>query len=121
MARTDGDRMNIFIISSVRNASPEYRKKLDDYVLCLESVGHSVYLPHRDTDQNGTGLNICKANRDAIIKSDEVHIFYTSVSQGTHFDMGVAFAFCKKIVVVENEKYGDGKSYPRMLDEWQVD
>jgi len=21
--------------------------------------------------------------------------------------------------VVENEKYGEGKSYPRMIDEWQ--
>ena len=49
---------------------------------------------------------------------DEVHIFYNPDSQGTHFDMGVAFAYRRKIVVVENVEYGPGKSYPRMLDEW---
>lgn len=112
--------MNVFIISSVRNASLEYVKMLDDYVVSLEAKGKNVYLPHRDTDQRDTGLNICKKNREAIRKSDEIHIFYSSGSQGTHFDMGMAFAMNKKIVVIENEKYGEGKSYPRMLDEWQA-
>lgn len=113
--------MNVFIISSVRNATEEYRDKLNNYVLSLEQNGHMVHLPHRDTDQNNTGLNICKENRGAILKADEVHIFYSSSSQGTHFDMGMAFALKKKIIVVENEQYGEGKSYPRMLNEWQAD
>lgn len=113
--------MNIFIISSVRNASVEYRNKLDNYVLYLESEGHNVHLPHRDTNQNNSGLDICKENKNAINKADEVHVFYSSSSQGTHFDMGMSFALGKKIKVIENEKYGEGKSYPRMLDEWQVD
>lgn len=49
----------------------------------------------------------------------KVHIFYSSKSQGTHFDMGVAFGLRKKIVIVENEPFGEGKSYPRMLTEWE--
>jgi len=111
--------MNIFIISSVRDVDIEYREKLNSYVGLLETNGHIVHLPHRDTNQNQKGINICKDNKNAIINADEVHIFYSSKSQGTHFDMGVAFALNKRIVTIENETYGEGKSYPKMLREWQ--
>ena len=113
--------MKIFIISSVRDASLLYKQRLEDYVHSLEAEGHQVHLPHRDTEQDSTGLQICKDNREAITWADEVHIFYTPGSQGTHFDMGMAFAMCKPLVVVENAPYGEGKSFPRMLDEWERD
>ena len=109
---------NIFVICSVRGVSDKYKKKLEKYVMELEDDGNIVHLPHRDTNQEASGYNICMENMEAIKQSDEVHIFYSKESQGTHFDMGVAFAFGKTIVVVENVKYGEGKSYPRMLDEW---
>jgi hypothetical protein len=35
--------------------------------------------------------------------------------------MGAAFALNKRIKVIESEKYGEGKSFARMLDEWQND
>lgn len=108
----------IFIICSVRGTTKEYQIKLEKYVETLEAKGYKVHLPHRDTDQNASGLEICKQNAKAIFDADEVHIFYNSKSQGTHFDMGVTFALNKPIVIVENEIYGEGKSYPRMLDEW---
>jgi nucleoside 2-deoxyribosyltransferase len=108
----------VFIICSVRGTTEEYKKKLEDYVSLLERYA-IVHLPHRDTDQKARGYDICTQNLNAIKNSDEVHIFYNSASQGTHFDMGAAFALGKKIVVVENEEYGEGKSYPRMLDEWE--
>lgn len=111
--------MRVFIICSVRGASDEYRAMLENYVSDLEQVGIIVHLPHRDTDQTGKGIDICSQNKAAIAAADEVHIFYSSKSQGTHFDMGVAFALGKKIVVVENEPFGEGKSYPRMLHEWE--
>lgn len=110
----------IFIICSVRGVSNEYERKLENYVSNLEDEGHVVHLPHRDTNQNASGLDICEENYIAILKSTEVHIFYNSKSQGTHFDMGVAFALGKQIVIVENEEYGEGKSYPRMIDEWEA-
>ena len=74
---------------------------------------------------SASGIEICKKNAKAIECSDEVHIFYNSNSQGTHFDMGVAFAIWLfinpkiRIKVVKNEDYGKGKSYPRMLMEWE--
>ena len=111
--------MKIFIICTVRKASFEYVKKLEQYAESLENQGHNVHLPHRDTDQDETGINICRQNYQAIKNADEVHIFYNPESTGTHFDMGVTFALNKPIVVVENVEYGPGKSYPRMLDEWK--
>lgn len=108
----------IFIICTVRDATPEYKEMLEKYVSFLESMGCSVHLPHRDTNQNNSGYLICIENMSAIELSDEVHIFYNSKSQGTHFDMGVAFALNKKIVIVQNEPLAEGKSYQRMLTEW---
>ncbi len=111
-------KKKVFIICTVRDASEEYRKKLENYVSELENNGILVHLPHRDTNQNATVFEICTENMRAIKESDEVHIFYSSSSQGTHFDMGVAFANNKPLVVVSNEQYGEGKSYSRMIDEW---
>ncbi|MFW5847507.1 MAG: nucleoside 2-deoxyribosyltransferase [bacterium] len=108
----------IFIICSVRGTSKEYKEKLEKYVSQLEYMGMKVHLPHRDTNQNGTAYEICSQNAEAIRNADEVHIFYNSKSQGTHFDMGVSFALNKKIHIVENEEYGKGKSFPKMLVEW---
>ena len=108
----------VFIICSVRNATEEYRAKLESYVSELEKSNIEVHLPHRDTNQNVRVIEICEENANAIRTADEVHIFYSSSSQGTHFDMGVAFAFNKPLVVVENEIYSEGKNYPGMIEEW---
>jgi len=111
--------MNIFIICTVRKASDEYIMKLNKYVQRIEKQGHVVHLPPRDTDQNATGIDICKQNRQAIKDADEIHIFYNPESTGTHFDMGMAFMANKSIKVIENVEYGKGKSFPRMLTEWE--
>ena len=111
--------MKIFIICSVRGMDDEYRKRLEDHVEELEKCGSEVHLPHRDTKQDAKGIDICTQNMNAIKESDEVHIFYSPDSQGTHFDLGVAFAFGKKLVVVENIEYGEGKSFARMINEWE--
>ena len=108
----------VFIICTIRSASEDYIKKLENYVSKLESEGIVVYAPHRDTNQMALGYEICTQNMEAIKEADEVHILYNSKSQGTHFDMGVAFALNKKIVIVENEPLTEGKSFQRMLVEW---
>jgi nucleoside 2-deoxyribosyltransferase len=109
-----------FVICTVRGASEEYKNKLEAFVQELESNGYNVHLPHRDTNQDVSGLDICTENCNAIREADVVFIFYSKTSQGTHFDMGCAFALKKKLFVVENEEYGEGKSFPRMLDEWSL-
>lgn len=109
----------IFIICTVRGASEEYKKKLEDYVAKLEKEGCEVHLPHRDTNQQASGYNICIQNTRAIAMCNEVHVFYNPESQGTHFDLGVSFAFGRKVVVVENVPYDvNQKSFAKMIDEW---
>ena len=111
--------MKIFIICPVRLADDATRQRLEDYTAALEADGHKVHLPHRDTNQAGTGTEICTENMNAIKEADEVHIFYLANSTGIHFDMGVSFALNKKIVVVDNGEMTAGKSFPRLLDEWE--
>lgn len=114
-----GEGKSVFIICTIRSATQDYINKLEAYVSDLENKRYKVYAPHRDTNQMSLGYEICKQNMQGIIDADEVHIFYNSKSQGTHFDMGMAFALCKKIVIVENEELTEGKSFQRMLLEWQ--
>lgn len=111
--------MKVFIICTVRNASVAYKERLEAYVADLERSGVDVHLPHRDTDQAQSGLNICRQNHDAILSADEVHIFYNPESQGTHFDLGVSFALGKKTKVVESVPLTPGKSYQNMISEWE--
>ena len=110
----------IFIICSVREAEEDYKCKLESYKAELESKGYQVHLPHIDTNQEAKGIDICRENANAIFNANEVRIFYSPKSTGTHFDMGVAFGFGKRIKVIENVEFGEGKSYPRMLMEWEL-
>ncbi len=64
----------------------------------LESEGHSVYIPLRDTRQDVPIDRICAQNRDAIAAADEVRIFWDGTSHGVIFDTGMAFALGKRII-----------------------
>lgn len=108
----------IFVICSVRGMDDEYRKTLENYVAALEEKGWEVHLPHRDTDQEASGFDICTQNMNAINKADEIHIFYSEKSTGTHFDLGVAFALNKKLVIIDAPNLTVGKSFLRMIHEW---
>lgn len=111
--------MKIFIIGAVRNADPDWREALELHADDLTRQGHEVHLPHRDTDQKASGLAICTQNVRAMAEADEVHLFYKPDSQGTHFDMGAAFALGKPLRVISCPPFGEGKSYPRMAREWE--
>lgn len=112
-------RKRAFIICTVRDAAPEYREKLELYVRGLEWQGYKVHLPHRDTKQDATSMQICKQNLKAVRWAYEIHVFYSSKSMGTHFDMGMAFALNKKVVIAENEPIiSPGKSFPDLLETW---
>lgn len=65
--------MKVFIICSVRGASEEYRTKLEAYVSKLEKNGVQVHLPHRDTNQNARGFDICMQNANAIKEANALH------------------------------------------------
>jgi len=84
----------IFLICPVRFASEEEKQILADYVAGLENQGFQVHYPSRDTNQVDPtgGYQICTDNRKAIINADEVHLYWSKASQGSLFDLGVAFS-----------------------------
>jgi len=96
--------VKIFLICPVRGVSDGEKVIIERYVLDLEKAGHQVHWPSRDTDQiDSVGLRICQDNSRAIEKADEVHIWWNEKSQGSLFDLGVALAFGKKIVLVNSD------------------
>lgn len=112
-------KKNVFLICPVRNANEEQKLQIQDYIEKLENRGIEVYYPARDTDQHDAiGYRICCDNRDAIEASDEVHIFYDENSSGTLFDLGVAFAFEKPLIIVNDVARTEGKSFQNMMLMW---
>ena len=113
--------MKIYLICPVRLADTETQYKLSEYVKKLESEGHEVYYPRRDTPQDLDDFAVNAANRDGVRWCDEAHIWYMSESQGIHFDMGMAFILDKPLYVVHNvlgiDEYS--QSYPEMLYLWE--
>lgn len=85
--------MNIYLIMPVRLATKESDDIATKYVAKLEAEGNHVHFPPRDVDQtdDGCGLRICKAHRNAMFSADEVHVLWDSDSKGSHFDLGMAF------------------------------
>lgn len=93
--------MKIFLICPVREMTDDERSVIEGYVERMEKAGHSVHWPPRNTDQNDPiGLRICEDNRKAIEEADEVHVWWNGKSQGSFFDLGMAFALRKKFFLV---------------------
>jgi len=114
--------MKIFLICPVRIATDKEKIKLLDYVAMLETEGNSVYYPARDTcqvDKTG-GFQICFDNRKAITEADEIHVFWSPESRGTLFDLGMAFALRKPLVLANPEDIipEEGKSFLNMVCYW---
>ena len=114
--------VRIFIVCPVRKVDERTNDSIHQHVLELEGKGHHVHWPFRDTDQSDThGIAICTANREAIFAADEVHIWFDSTSQGSLFDIGMAFAFLrvieKKVVLINKDsiKPTDHKSFNNVL------
>ena len=110
--------MKIFIICPVRNASEEQKEQIIAYVEKLTEAGHSVYYPAIHTDQSGDGVNICCQNKMALTGAEEIHIFYDPNSAGTLFDLGMAYALEKKLVLINRVEPTAQKSFANVILEW---
>jgi len=109
----------VFLICPVRKMTEDEKEGLENYVKTLENSGIVVHWPFRDTKQEDPlkGVNIIKDNIKAIRKCDEVHIWWKSESTGSKFDLGVALALNKPIVLA-NEVIPDDslpKSFEHVL------
>jgi nucleoside 2-deoxyribosyltransferase len=105
--------MQIYLICPVRNCTPEQHDAIASYVAELEAAGHTVHYPPRDVDQDDpTGYRICCAHRTAMRWADRVDIIWDATSTGSHFDLGMAFALDKPVMVVMAlQPDREGKSY----------
>lgn len=108
--------MKTFLICPVRG----HEMNETSYIVNkLESEGWEVYWPPRDTDQvDNSGYKICKENASAIKNADAIHIVWDGKSQGSLFDLGVAFAFDKKIIPIEMPEKTPHKSFQNMVEVW---
>ena len=104
-----------FLISPVRGVPASQYQAL---VERLEE-NFDVYWPVRDTDQTDRiGLTTCQDNLEAMKKADVVHVIWNGKSQGSLFDLGMAFALDKDIVPLELPSPVSGKSFQGMIIEW---
>jgi len=98
----------VFMICPVRNLTPQEDSYLKGYIGGLEDKGYTVHYPPRDTNQNDPiGLNICTENKQAIINSDEVQIYYNPTSTGTVFDLGMTFMAEKPLYIINAKMFKD--------------
>ncbi|GAG28386.1 unnamed protein product [marine sediment metagenome] len=107
--------MKAFLICPVRGHE---ETEFQPYVDQLKEVGFVVHFPPRDTDQidpTGTGYKICQANRAAIEAADVVFIVWNGESQGSIFDLGMAFAMGKRIIPLSLPELTAHKSFQNML------
>ena len=110
---------DVYLICPVRNVTQETLEKMNRYVDDLELKGISIHYPPRDVDQteDGVGLAISTAHREAMLECKEVHVFWDNESYGSHFDLGMAFmlnavkgipiVIAKPIELTEKRSYGN--------------
>lgn len=110
--------MKIFVICPVRNIADEEKNAIEVIVKNLEKNGEEVYWPPRDTNQyDSIGLRICCDNRKAIEEADCVYVWWNEKSQGSLFDLGMAFALKKPVYVINitSVKITENKSFNNVL------
>lgn len=96
----------IFLICPVRNATPEQRKWIEDFVEEKFDSGYIIHAPHLHTRQMDLfgGYAICMQNAGAVASSEEIDIYYDQSSTGSVFDLGVAYALHKPLRLLNKEK-----------------
>lgn len=115
----------VYLVCPVRNATAEQTEAIRAYVEKLEAEGHEVYWPARDTVQEDefNGWQVCEQNACAIIAADEIHIWWDRTSQGSVFDLGVAWALRllgrhQKLVVANEFPVPEGKAFEKVILRW---
>lgn len=109
--------MKIHLICPVRNVTDEQQREIDAY--CAEKIaqGYEVHNPKYDVNQDDeTGYNICESHLDSMRVADLVAVFWDVNSKGSHFDLGMAFALNKRVVLIKTyQPDNDGKSYVKVI------
>lgn len=96
----------IFLICPVRNATKEQKVWIEKFVEEKYNTGYTIHAPHLNTRQKDLfgGYAICRQNAEALASSEEVDIYYDQSSTGSVFDLGVAYALGKPLIILNKEQ-----------------
>jgi len=111
--------MKTYLICPVRGHDP---KETEGVVKRLEAKGFEVHWPPRDVNQkddDSGGYRVLSEHKEAMIDCDCVHVIWDGKSEGCLFDLGMAFAMKKKIVVISLPPTTAGKSFQNMVRYWE--
>jgi nucleoside 2-deoxyribosyltransferase len=105
--------MKIYLICPVRNTTFDSTSIVEN----LETSGHIVHFPPRDVDQlDPIGTAIVSAHLEAMRKADAVYVVWDVNSKGSHFDLGMAVALNKPLVLISTlQDDAEGKSYLKVI------
>lgn len=112
-----GKKDRIHVICPVRGVSDQQQDEIDSQCKAWEEDGYEVHNPKYAVDQNDeTGYNICKGHLESMREADYIAVWWDVNSKGSHFDLGMAFALGKKVVLMKTyQPDNDGKSYVKVM------
>ncbi|MBP9781892.1 hypothetical protein KBC89_04525 [Candidatus Woesebacteria bacterium] len=107
----------IFLICPVRNQDEATRLLLEEI-----SQDPNIYYPARETNQldETGGLRICADNRCAMESAQEVWFVWDGLSQGSIFDLGMAFALAKPIKPISVPVPSQEPSFQNFATEYTI-
>lgn len=118
------NKNKIFLICPVREATQEQKKWIENFVIEKLAQGYTIHAPHIHTTQVDLfgGYTICKQNAEAIATSSEVDIYYDQKSTGSAFDLGVAYALNKPLVLLNKNdiEFNEEDFIDNILIRWAV-
>ncbi|MBQ2947161.1 MAG: hypothetical protein IJE04_04910 [Bacilli bacterium] len=112
----------IFLICPVRNATESQKKWIEEFVKEKINDGYVIHAPHLHTVQSDLfgGYAICKQNANAVATSEEIDIYYDQSSTGSVFDLGVAYALNKPLVILNKDEiiFDDNNFVDSIVKSW---
>lgn len=112
----------IFLICPVRNATDSQKKWIEEFVKEKYNDGYTIHAPHLHTVQSDLfgGYAICKQNANAVATSEEIDIYYDQSSTGSVFDLGVAYALNKPLVLLNKDEiiFDDNDFIDSIVKSW---
>lgn len=118
--------MKRYLICPVRKRTHNEQRHLEQWVCEREAVGDKVYFPGRDTgieELPENGMLITEKNLERMEWCEIVDLWYEVSSQGSSFDLGLAFSMDIKIYFPWRNQVEwaaeDGDGFACMLLEWE--
>jgi len=95
--------------------SSQYKDRFSEAKESLESSGCKVLIPAFDDTPWLAPLGICDRNLELMEQADEVHVIWDNRSVGTIYDLGMAMALRKKLVI----RHIEPKTFEQVMRQYE--